>query len=352
MKAPGPVRVLLAADSAQSMDALIDALGFESSLQVVASTLDGNQVAPLVARLHPDVLVMDIRMPPAGGVAILRAIMASDPVPTVIVSQGEDGDDAGDGFLAREAGAIAVCQRPGDRFQAGYAGLARRIVQMVKMAAEIPVFRRWNRVDQVAVGEAKSPWGYQQIELVAIGASTGGPPVLCEILSGLRPRFPAPVLIVQHIAAGFLAGMVGWLASTSGFPVEIARNGTYALAGRAYMAPFGAHMTIDRSRLIRLEPGHPVHGMCPSVSRLFRSTAGEFGRSAIGILLTGMGRDGADELLTMRKARALTIAQDKESSAVFGMPGEAIAIGAASCVLTPERMVEMLNDRTGGGNAP
>jgi two-component system chemotaxis response regulator CheB len=176
----------------------------------------------------------------------------------------------------------------------------------------------------------------RKIQAIAIGASTGGPPVLQKILSGLPPDFPAPLLIVQHIAAGFAEGFADWLAGASRFPLHLALNGEPLLPGQAYVAPDGFHLGLGDGLRILLSDQPPENGLRPSVAHLFLSVAQVLGPAAVGVLLTGMGRDGAEELKLLRNKGAITIAQDEESSVVHGMPGEAIKLGAAAWTLPPE----------------
>jgi two-component system chemotaxis response regulator CheB len=162
------------------------------------------------------------------------------------------------------------------------------------------------------------------------------------ILSGLPKDFPLPILIVQHIAAGFTQGFVEFLAQSSNLPIQLSVHGQQVVRGRVYVAPDGFHMTVASGGRIWLDTGEPENGLRPSVSRLFRSVAKAYGQSAIGVLLTGMGKDGAFELKLMREQGAVTIAQDKETSVVHGMPGEAIRLGGATYVLPPEKISIML----------
>ena len=348
------IRVLVVEDSPVVRDLLVYILGSDPEIEVVATAGDGYQAIELALKVRPDVITMDLHMPRLDGIEAVRRIMASNPIPTVIISASIDPGEVGDTFRALEAGAIAVCEKPQGITHPLYHTQARKIVQTVKMVSEIKVIRRWKPLGGAAAVAGRpahvgSGWlpGAPKVELVAIGASTGGPPVLCGILSGLTKGFPAPILIVQHIAAGFLPGLVGWLTATTGVPVEIACDAKIAEPGRAYIAPDGVHMEVQRSCRIRLEGHAPVNGMCPSVSVLFRSVADAFDRASVGVLLTGMGRDGAEELLLMKNKGALTIAQDKESSVIHGMPGEAIKLGAARHVLPPDKIVEILNNCTG-----
>jgi two-component system chemotaxis response regulator CheB len=345
------IRVLVVEDSPVVRELLIYILQGDPGIEVVGTAGDGLEAIELAQSRHPDVITMDVHMPHLDGIEAVRRIMATNPVPTVIISASLDPGEVGDAFRALEAGAVAVCEKPQGLTHPQYQVQARKIIQTVKMISEIKMVRRW----KPAVRQAPSPEqaatvrlpGAPTVEVVAIGASTGGPPALAAILGGLTDRFPAPILIVQHIAPGFLSGLVGWLSLSSGVPVEIACDGVAARPGHAYVAPDGVHLTVEKPCRIRLVQGAALNGMCPSVSVLFRSVAAAFGSVSAGVLLTGMGRDGAEELLLMKNAGAITIAQDKESSVIHGMPGEAVKIGAARYVLAPEKIVELLTTCTG-----
>ena len=175
-----------------------------------------------------------------------------------------------------------------------------------------------------------------------MGASTGGPLVLQKILYGLPKNLSVPLLIVQHISKGFTEGFVEWLKTTTNFPLHIASDGEYPLPGHGYVAPDDFHMGIERGPKIVLNHNDLGNGLRPSVAYLFRSVAQNFGSNAVGILLTGMGRDGADELKIMKEKGAITFAQDEESCIIYGMPGEAIKLNAATYILSPEEITVTL----------
>jgi two-component system chemotaxis response regulator CheB len=177
---------------------------------------------------------------------------------------------------------------------------------------------------------------------VGIGASTGGPSALKSVLAELRANFPAPILVVQHIAPGFVEGFVAWLRDATPLPVRLAVDGERLAPATVYVAPDGAHLGVSRDERIALVTPRERAPICPAATFLFESLADVFGPQAIGVLLTGMGRDGADGLLKMKRAGAITIVQDKETSVVHGMPAEAIALGAADFVLPPSRIGELL----------
>jgi two-component system chemotaxis response regulator CheB len=193
-----------------------------------------------------------------------------------------------------------------------------------------------------------------EVKLLAIGASTGGPTVLQEILAGLKAHFPVPVVIVQHIAPGFVEGLAEWLRPTCALPIHVATHGERLHPGHVYLGQDGFQMRVERDGKVSLTKDPPENGHRPSVSYLFRSVAEVFGENAVGVLLTGMGKDGAEELRLMRAKGAITIAQDKESSVIHGMPGEAIQREAATYVLASGRMAGALAHlvKSGRGTKP
>jgi two-component system chemotaxis response regulator CheB len=198
--------------------------------------------------------------------------------------------------------------------------------------------RRWRRP------------GPAPVRVVAIGASTGGPPVLHTILSGLTKDFPLPIVIVQHMAVGFVHGFVEWLTHTSSLPIHVATHGELLFPGHVYMAPDGFQMKVARGGRIALTQDAPENGLRPSVSCLFRSVAEVYANTAVAGLLSGMGRDGAEELRQLKEKGAITFAQDKDSSVVHGMPGEAIKLNAAMLVLPPEKIAAVLINLAYNGN--
>ncbi len=340
------LNVLVVEDSRATREMLVNLLQGDPELCVVGAVGDGKAALEAVAAHHPDVVTMDMHLPVMDGFETTRRIMETHPVPIVIMSANSDAVHIAKSFRAMEAGAVAAVERPTN--VSGYHGLvAENLLQTVKAMAGVKVVRRWPSARGMArrktTEQLELPAAPRSdVQLVAIGASTGGPPVLRTILAGLGPDFPVPVLIVQHISVGFAQGLAEWLKDSTGMRVSLARHGEYGQPGHAYLAPDGCHMTVTRFGQIFCIAGQPENGLQPSVASLFRSVAQYYGPRAIGVLLTGMGRDGADELKYMREAGAVTIAQDRETSVVHGMPGEAIALDAAKYVLPPDRIVAKL----------
>jgi two-component system, chemotaxis family, protein-glutamate methylesterase/glutaminase len=353
---PDKLKVLVADDSQTTRALLVHLLNSAPGIQVIGTASDGQAALEFLATdgNRPDVALMDIHMPRLDGFEATRRIMETRPLPIVICTATSDPQELAIAFRAMEAGAVACIKKP-VAFGPDFEQLASNLVQTVRLMSEINVVRRWPRLrTRPLTPSAVVPTNRGAaagIALIGIGASTGGPPVLQAILSGLPKDFPVPLLIVQHIARGFLPSMVEWLNQTTGLRVHVAAHGTYPLPGHAYIAPDDFHLGAAGATQIVLARGEPENGLRPAVSHLFRSLAETCGDAAVGVLLTGMGTDGAAELKQMKERGAYTIAQDRESSIVHGMPGEAIELGAVSQVLPADRIAAALIARVGQSRA-
>jgi two-component system, chemotaxis family, protein-glutamate methylesterase/glutaminase len=340
------VTVLIADDSASVRLMLQHLLGKDPRIEVIAVVRDGQAAIDFLEAggPRPDVVLMDIHMPRLDGFEATRRIMETNPLPIVICTATADPQELQVAFRTMEAGAVACVEKPVGPRDAEFESRAEKLCETIYLMSEVKVVRRWAR-PRIARATAPVAMPITRPHLpriVGIGASTGGPPVLQTILSGLPRDFPAPLIIVQHISRGFLPGMVEWLNQTTGLHVHIAAHGTIPAPGHAYIAPDDFHLAVSSSGRLLLAREPPEAGLRPSVSWLFRSLARDWGFNAIGVLLTGMGKDGAAELKLMRDRGSLTIAQDRESSVVHGMPGEAIALGAAALVLPVDRIAGAL----------
>jgi two-component system chemotaxis response regulator CheB len=348
------IKVLIVEDSPVVRELLVHVLNADPGIRVIGTAHDGEEALDAVSRYRPDVITMDIHMPKMNGLEATRRIMETAPIPIVIVSGSEDAQEVTTTFDAMEAGALAVLRRPVGIGHADHDSMTRELIRMVKLMSEVKVVRRWPRTRNVtlAPGSANGAQarGPAPFRVVAIGASTGGPPVLHTILSGLTKDFPLPILIVQHMAVGFVHGFVEWLAHTSSLPIHVATHGELLLPGNVYMAPDAFQMKVARDGRIALTRDAPENGLRPSVSCLFRSVAEVYASAAVAGLLSGMGRDGAKELGQLKEKGAITFAQDKDSSVVHGMPGEAIKLDAAALVLPPEKIAAMLINLAYNGN--
>lgn len=340
------IKVLIVDDSASVRLFLQEILTADPGIEVVGSAGDGEEALEAVARLRPDVITMDVHLPRMNGLVATRRLMETFPTPIVIVSASLDAEEVATTFHALQAGAVAAVARPAGPGYPEHAAEVKNFVRTVKLMAEVKVVRRWSQFSRELTRPAPAvpvtapiP---APIRAVAIGASAGGPLVIQTILAGLPHGFPVPLLIVQHMAPGFVAGFVEWLNLTSRLPVRLASHGELLQPGHAYVAPDGCHLEVTAGNRVSLRNATPVNGLCPSVSALFRSVAMVYDKEAIGVLLTGMGNDGAWELRVMRELGAVTIIQDQESSVIYGMPGEALKLKAAGHILPPAGIIDLL----------
>jgi len=339
------IRVLLVDDSPLTLHILQRLLLRSPDIQVVGTAADGQAALELLPTLNPDVICTDMHMPGMSGLELTRAVMATRPCPILVVSVSmEPGSPSI--FRMLEAGAVDVYPKPRAILDADEEKLARELASKIRIVAGVHVFRRRTAPTPLAppklpvsppVSAPRSP-----VKLVAIGASTGGPQALRAILSALPTDFPSPVVCVQHIGGDFLGELVRWLAEECSLPVRKAAQGEMPQVGTVYFAPEGAHLEFDAQGRFALSDAPPCDGHRPSVTVTQRAAARQFGAGAVGILLTGMGRDGAEGMAAIAAADGVTIAQDEASSVVYGMPREAVALGAARHVLPLEQIAPAL----------
>lgn len=331
-----PIRVLVVEDSLTVRKRLCDVLAADPSLKVVGEAEDGKRAIHLCETLRPDVVTMDMMLPLMSGLGATEYIMAHCPTPIVIVSSSTNRGELFKTYEALAAGAVEVLEKPlGDEADGMW---ERHFIATVKLVSRIRVITH-PRARLGAFGQARTsfqPIGSalpllprQRHEVVVIGASTGGPAAILEILRALPSPFPLPVLFVLHIGEPFGAAFADWLDGQTGMRVSYARDGDLVSAklGQVVMAPPESHMVVKNRRL-HLTQDPPRHSCRPSVDALFESVAREYGPAVIASLLTGMGRDGAAGLLEVRKCGGFTIAQDEGTSVVYGMPREAVLLGA------------------------
>ncbi len=344
------IKVLVVEDSVVSREFLTYILNSDTAIRVVGTANNGLEALKTLMQYKPDIITMDINMPVMDGIEATRRIMETFPTPIVIVSGSSYGKEVASSFRALEAGALTVVRRPPGINHDGFETASRELITTVKLMSEIKVVRRIPRTAKAQSASLPKAEKHLMetggIQAVVIGASTGGPPALQKILSDLPKGFAVPVFIVQHIAQGFSEGFASWLSNTSGFPVSIASQGEIAAPEHGYIAPDGFHIGVGNGLHIELSGGDPENGMRPSADYLFCSASQGFGRNAVGVLLTGMGRDGASGLKTMKEKGAITIAQDESSSIVYGMPGEAVKLGAVTYILPLEDIATILTDLT------
>jgi len=342
------IRVLIVDDSALVRRLLADMLSTDREIEVLGAAGDAYIAREKIKALNPDVLTLDVEMPKMDGVTFLRNLMRLRPMPVIMVSTlTEHGADITLDALA--AGAVDYLAKPKIDVASSLADYRDELVMKIKAAATAQVrkldisagvrLEPTARVGVDALLPKAAPRHFRTTDrIIAIGASTGGTEAIKDVLMGFAPDTPG-VMIAQHIPKAFSGPFARRMDSSCRMAVCEAEDGQQVLPGHVYIAPGDRHLMLvrDGARYVcRLDDGTPVNRHKPSVDVLFRSVAQEAGRNAIGVILTGMGKDGAVGLKDMREAGATTIAQDEATSVVWGMPGEAVAIGGAEQVLPLE----------------
>ncbi len=345
------IRVLLVDDSEVTLMVLQSIFEREPDISVIGKAKNGKEAIILASRLAPDIITMDINMPDLDGFTTTRQIMERTPVPIIIVSGIDNLEEIQASFRAVEAGALAVFRKPPAFDDPEYEKAAAELVFAVRTFSEVKVIRRRTNYKGILKGEslqARIPFNIgQDVRIVVMGASTGGPQVVQEILQNIPRDFSLPLVLVQHMSPGFIEGLALWLTESTGFPVKIALEGAIAEPGTLYLAPDGKHTGITSDLRFSFSSAPPEHNLRPSVSYLFRTAANNLGSHVLGILLSGMGSDGAEELLQIKQKGGCTIIQDMESSFVYGMPGAAEMLNAGMFSLPPVEIARFLQAVSG-----
>jgi len=355
------IRVLLVDDSPSVRAVLRRFLSRTEDLVVVGDAEDGERAVAAVVDLQPDVVVMDLQMPVMDGLVAIERIMARRPTPILVLSSRANRNQMQTAFEAMKRGAIEVLPKPEDT--GSWQQLAESLPEVVRAAAAAVAAVRPARgarpatpvrKEEPAPPAAPRPAPSRRSDLplrwVAIGASTGGPAALRELFDELPADLAVSILVVQHIAAGFEAGLADWLNKEFPHDVKLARDGEIPAAGAVRLAPAGSHLRLEANGKLGLDAAAPARrGHKPSVDDLFHSVALAAPRESVGVLLTGMGSDGVEGLLALRAAGGLTVAQDEASSVVFGMPRVALEKGAADLAMPPREIARWLARICRGG---
>ncbi len=343
------IRVLVVDDSATARALLVEVLRADPEIQVVGEAKDGLEGVELTQKLKPDLVTMDVRMPRLDGFAATKEIMISTPTPIVIVTASLETREVEVAMQALRAGALVAVRKPSGPGSPTFEEDARKLVATVKTMAQVKVVRQWRpaaRPDPAA--RRAVPRALARKPVVAIATSTGGPGALQRVLSQLPGDFPAPILVVQHNTPGFMTGLVSWLDGGCDLVVKVAEQGEALQPHTVYLAPDERHLGITGLSTVLLSDAPPVGGFRPAGTFLFESVARAVGPAVVAVILTGMGEDGVAGLRAVRLAGGQTIAQDEESSVVWGMPGVAVAAGLADLVLPleaiPARLISRMKD--------
>lgn len=338
------IDVLVCEDSSTARALLVGILRACPELRVVGEARDGIEAVEMTLRLRPHVVTMDIHMPHMDGLAATKEIMASAPTPIVIVSGSTSVQDVGFAMSALRLGAVAVLRKPEGPLSGGFVQATQQVVRTVKGMAGLKLVRHWRPATRPTNHAAPSRKGRAQSRIVAIATSTGGPPALEAIVSKLPKEFPVPIVVVQHITHGFIAGLAAWLNTVCALHVKIAEHDMLLEPHSVYFAPDDHHLGVNAQGRVSLSKAPAIGGFRPSGTFLFESVAKAFGRHCISLILTGMGDDGVAGLRSVRAAGGTVIAQDEETSIVFGMPGAAVAAGLVDQVVPLDTIASRLQE--------
>ncbi|CAN5865545.1 chemotaxis protein CheB [soil metagenome] len=345
------IRVLIAEDSLTVRDLLEQALGADPQIEVVGLAKNGLEAVEMTKRLRPDVVTMDVKMPVMDGFEATKRIMSEVPTPIVIISATMDMHDVDVSMNALRVGALALLEKPPGVTSPKFDESIWHLVSTVKAMAGVKVVRHWPDASASRRAPAVARQEESQIKIIAMAASTGGPAALARILSELPVGFPVPILVVQHIALGFVDGLVSWLSTRGPLRIKAGENGERLNASTVYLASDDLHMGVTRDARLALVDTPRIGMFRPSATYLFGSVARAYGPAALSVILTGMGEDGVGGLREVRAAGGRIIAQDEASSIVFGMPGAAIAAGLAERVLPLSAIAASLVEMTGKARA-
>lgn len=333
------IKVLLADDSLLVRSILKDLFNSADDIEVIGEARNGREAVDMTGSLHPDLVILDIIMPVMDGLSAIEEIMATCPTPILVLSAALDNREVNQAFEAIKKGALDVMEKPVDMFGLDLPEVRERIMNKVRMLSRIRVIGHRRRramasTEDLAFGGERT--------LLAIGASTGGPKAVLSILKTLPADFKGSVLLVQHISNGFAAGFAGWLDRECRIKVRLAEDGDVPRPGEVLVAPNHRHMVLKEGKVVLFD-GEPVHSCRPSIDVFFKSLSQESCRHVVAVLLTGMGRDGAEGLNEIHRKGGLSIAQNEQSSVVFGMPRAAIALGGVDHILSLDEIPGAIN---------
>jgi two-component system chemotaxis response regulator CheB len=340
-------------DSLVVRQLLVHIIARDPRLLVAAAVGSAEEALREIGRVQPDVISMDIRLPGMDGLEATRRIMSEHPTPIVVIAGSVEDESLKISMNALRAGALTVVEKPVGLTSAGFNGIAETICTQLFIMSQVPVVRRrsfaWRPQTQAA--SASRPEGEKNPSrptIMGIAASTGGPPALAKILGAFPADFPVPILLVQHMGAPFMEGFASWLNGLMPLDVRIARDQEIPVAGKVYVAPGDRHLLLSPAGTLQVSAGPALVGQRPSATLLFQSMARTVAARGVGVLLTGMGEDGAQGLLELRRAGGYTLAEDESTAVVYGMPAAALRMGGVSVSLPLELIAPRLLRLTRG----
>ena len=330
------IRVLVAEDSPTARRLLVEMLTSDPGITVIGEARNGLEAVEMAERLRPDLITMDVHMPELDGLEATMRIVGTIPTPIIIVSSQANAGEVALSLEATRAGALMVLPKPESPLSPRFQEQQEQLVSMVKAMSDVKVVRRWGASTPARGHRAlggRVPRSTERPRVVAIGASTGGPAALRDVLSALPATFSVPILVVQHISRGFVEGLANWLGANTRLSVRVATASDVAKPGVVYVAPDDHHLGIRDDARIVLSTAPAVGSFRPSASYLFESASAAFGGRMVAVILTGMGDDGVTGLRSVHAAGGLVVAQDEATSIVWGMPREAARAGVVHAVL-------------------
>jgi two-component system, chemotaxis family, protein-glutamate methylesterase/glutaminase len=336
------IRVLIADDSPTARQLIRAILESDPELRVAGEARDGAEAVRMAEELAPDIVLMDVNMPVLDGLGATKEIMMRSPRPILVVSTVSSEREKDLSLSATQAGALLALAKPEGPGSARFREQSEQLVSMVRAMSTVKVVRHWRAAEPASGVQRplRPPSG--KVRMIAVAASTGGPAALRRILMDLPRDLPVPVLVVQHIAHDFTETFAEWLRGSSALHVKVAEHAEAAQPGTVYVAPDDRHLGLLRDGRLSVSREPPVGGFRPSATHLFESAGRVLRGDLIAVVLTGMGSDGADGLVTARRNGAYVVAQDEASSIVFGMAKEAIARGVVDAVLSLEQIAPSL----------
>jgi two-component system chemotaxis response regulator CheB len=322
-------------DSLVVRQLLVHIIASDPRLVVAAAVSSAEEALREIGRVRPDVISMDIRLPGMDGLEATRRIMAEHPTPIVVIASSIEDSSLKISMNALRAGALTVMEKPVGLSSDGYAAIASTICTQLYIMSQVPVVRQrsFSPWRETAAPRREPEWGMTRPSIMGIAASTGGPPALAKVLGALPSDYPLPILLVQHMGAPFMEGFASWLNGLVPFEVRLAQDQEIPKPGQVYVAPGDRHLLLSSAGTLKLSAEPPLGNQRPSATMLFQSMARSLGRRGLGVILTGMGEDGAQGLVELRQAGGYAVAEDESTAVVYGMPAAAARMGGVNVSL-------------------